>query len=247
MKDFGDYQLQYQDQPYENHLIHYRKKKIAELLTRYNHRVLLEIGCGLDPIFTAIDSFEELYIVEPAELFYTKALEDVSRLEMVGRVRIFNKLFEESVLDLAGVSIDFILLSCLLHEVPDPALFLNIVYEVATQNTVVHINVPNAKSFHRLLAVEMGLISNEYQKSDRNLQFQQKSVFDIESLVKLTESAGFEVIERGSFSFKPFTHLQMENMIKAELITPQMLEGFYKMEKYLPGLGSEIFVNLRRR
>ena len=38
----------------------------------------------------------------------------------------------------------------------------------------------------------------------------------------------------------------MQDMINAGLITEQIINGFYKMERYLPNLGSEIFVNIKK-
>ncbi len=92
----------------------------------------------------------------------------------------------------------------------------------------------------------MGLIKSEFQKSDSNIQFQQHTNFNIDLLKQTVENNGFTVIESGSYSFKPFTHQQMQDMINAGLITEQMLNGFYKMERYLPNLGSEIFVNIKK-
>jgi hypothetical protein len=93
----------------------------------------------------------------------------------------------------------------------------------------------------------MGLIKTEFQKSDSNIQFQQHTVFNLDLLKETVEKNGFKVIESGSYSFKPFTHQQMQNMINVNLITEQMLDGFYKMERYLPELGSEIFVNIKKK
>lgn len=44
------------------------------------------------------------------------------------------------------------ILSSLLHKVEDSQRFLRAVFKCCTENTVVHINVPNADSIHRLLA-----------------------------------------------------------------------------------------------
>jgi hypothetical protein len=93
----------------------------------------------------------------------------------------------------------------------------------------------------------MGLIKTEFQKSDSNIQFQQHTIFNLNILKETVEKNGFTVIEGGSYSFKPFPHQQMQNMININLITEKMLDGFYKMERYLPELGSEIFVNIKKK
>lgn len=57
---------------------------------------------------------------------------------------------------------DFIIISGLLHEVPDPKKLLQSIYKICKQDTLVHINVPNVYSFHRLLAYEMGCIKKHF-------------------------------------------------------------------------------------
>ena len=243
-RDLLDYQLQYANQPYEKYQVAFRKRKLIELLGKYNHKHLLEVGCGLESIFLNFSSYEKLTVVEPAEMFYVKAQEDVKKAKNKN-VNIVKALLEDA--DFKNEKFDFILVSSLLHEIPNQQTFLKTLHKISNSDTVIHINVPNAKSFHRLLAVEMGLIKNEYEMSASNIQFQQQRVFDLDALKNIVEADNFKVVESGSYSFKPFTHSQMQNMINNKTITEQMLDGFYKMEKYLPGLGSEIFVNIKKK
>jgi 2-polyprenyl-3-methyl-5-hydroxy-6-metoxy-1,4-benzoquinol methylase len=245
-RDLKDYQKQYAEQPYEKYQVAFRKRKIAELLSQHNHDTLLEVGCGLESIFLDLTSFEELTVLEPAQMFYDKALEDWTKNSHL-KVEILNLLLEDSIKALKSKKFDFILVSSLLHEIPDQTKFLQSLSEIASKDTLIHFNVPNAASFHRLLAFEMGLIKSEYEMSASNLQFQQHTVFDLKRLTSLMKSNGFEVIESGSYSFKPFTHSQMQKMIDVNLITEEMLNGFYKMERHLPNLGSEIYVNIKKK
>ena len=245
-RDLLDYQEQYANQPYEKYQVAFRKRKLIELLQKYNHKNLLEVGCGLESIFLDFSNYETLTVIEPAEMFYEKALADKEN-DKNKNITVIKALLEDSLPQLKGQKFDFILVSSLLHEIPDQPKFFKTLFDIASENTVIHFNVPNASSFHRLLAVEMGLIKTEFQKSDSNIQFQQHTVFNLNLLKETVEKNGFTVIESGSYSFKPFTHQQMQNMININLITEQMLDGFYKMERYLPELGSEIFVNIKKK
>jgi ubiquinone/menaquinone biosynthesis C-methylase UbiE len=245
-RDLLDYQEQYANQPYEKYQVAFRKRKLIELLQKYDHKELLEVGCGLESIFLDFNSYKNITVIEPAEMFYDKAIADKERA-LNKNITVIKALLEDTLPQLKGKKFDFILVSSLLHEIPDQPKFFKTLYEIASEGTVIHLNVPNAKSFHRLLAVEMGLIKSEFQKSDSNIQFQQHTVFDIDLLKETAENNGFEVIESGSYSFKPFTHQQMQNMINNNSITEQMLDGFYKMERYLPNVGSEIFVNIKKK
>lgn len=40
-----------------------------ELLEKYRHRYILEIGCGMEPLYKYFNDFDELVIVEPALIF----------------------------------------------------------------------------------------------------------------------------------------------------------------------------------
>lgn len=244
-RDLLDYQKQYSKQPYEKYQVAFRKRKIKEVLAKYNHKKLLEVGCGLESIFLEVDTYEQLTIIEPAKMFYEKALYDSNQAKNKN-IKVNRTFLEDNGIELKRENFNFILVSSLLHEIPDQDLFLRTLYNISKDDTVIHINVPNAHSFHRLLAVEMGLIKSEFEKSDSNIKFQQQQVFNIENLKNLVRTNNFEVIDSGSYSFKPFTHSQMQNMIDISSITEEMLDGFYKMEKYLPEIGSEIYVNIKR-
>lgn len=142
---------------------------------------------------------------------------------------------------------DLIIVSGLLHEVEDEDIFLQSLRMFCTPETLVHVNVPNAFSFHRLLVLEMGLIDSVHQLSETNKRLQQPRVFDLEMLKSAVERNGFRVEDSGAYLFKPFPHAMMENLISAGFLTDGMLEGFYLMDKYFTGVGSEIFVNCRLR
>jgi hypothetical protein len=245
MRNLADYELQYRDQPYERFQVRFRKRKVIELMSKINHRNILEIGCGLEPFFLDYSNFENLTILEPADMFYMKAIDQLNtNQELKGKVEIKQLMLEEYQPASIEKPFDLILLSSLLHEIPESLGFLKHIHSLCSPNTILHINVPNGESFHRLLAVEMGIISSPFTPSSSNIQFQQHSIFSLRSLKELCDLAGFKVLEEGSYAFKPFTHNQMEKLIQEGLLTNEMLEGFYKMEKYLPGLGSEIYLQL---
>ena len=247
MRDLERYEKDYAEQPYERFQVAFRKRKIRETLDWHSHARILEIGCGLEPLFLECTDFDTLTIVEPAELFVRRTRERLASHFARDKVELLEGTLESQQARLGGRTFDIILLSSLLHEVPAPAEFLRRVGALATAGTVVHVNVPNARSFHRLRAFESGLIASPQQLSASNVQFQQSSVFDLPALIAMAESGDFTVLESGSYSFKPFTHRQMEDMIKAGILSEQVIDGLYAMEKYAPGCGSEIFVNLKKK
>lgn len=139
-----------------------------------------------------------------------------------------------------------IICSSLLHEVENPLEFLNKIFMICDSNTIIHINVPNASSMHRILAVESGLISNVTEKSERNIVLQQNNVFDIESLSDLICRAGGAIIDKGGYFVKPFSHKQMLDLLEKDIIDENVLDGFYNISKYMPDLCSEIYVTCKK-
>jgi hypothetical protein len=247
MRDLEHYQDNYEGIPFEKYQVKYRKQKVKDTLARYKHSSIVEVGCGLSSVMNDMEDFEKLQVIEPGKLFHEKAVKDSLSHSQKEKIFVVREYFELWKPESGLVPPDFIIISCLLHEVENAIALLEKAREISSKDTVIHINVPNARSFHRLLAVEMGLIKNIHEKSENQLKFQQYRIFDIEELSQLVKTANFEIIECGTFSFKPFTHKQMQNMIDAGLISEEMLDGFYKMEKYLPEVGSEIFMNIKKK
>lgn len=121
---------------------------------------------GMWPLFPYIEQYENYYICEPSETFAANAGKIAADMEL-SDVTIYNgcleevyKIWEEKL------RFDFIICSSLLHEVADADLLLDVINKISDENTVIHINVPNDVSMHRLLAKEMGIINNVYDKSE---------------------------------------------------------------------------------
>lgn len=242
MRNLDIYQENYASLPFEESQARYRKRKIVESLERHQPRSILEIGCGLDPIFNYYATFDHCTIIEPGDDFVRLAREQTRSNDAVA---IVHGTLEENVETLIEARYDFIILSSLLHEVSDSKLLLDATARLCGLTTIVHINVPNARSFHRLLALEMGLISDLFETSSTQRQMQQSHTFDVTSLARLVSQSGFQVVEQGTFFIKPFTHAQMASLQAAGLLTDAMLNGLYRLSRYFPDNGSEIFMNVR--
>jgi len=242
MRNIEDYTNKYisEDISFETYQVQYRRKKVLEQIALYKHDDILEIGCGREPLFEYLKEYKSMTIVEPSNEFFHIAVE---KAKILPNIILVNDFFEQVKLD--NNKVDLILVSSLLHEVPDANYFLNCIKNKCSENTVVHINVPNANSFHRLLAYKSGLIENPNEFSDTQIKFQVNRVFDLATLKGVVEEMGFEVINSGSYFVKPFTHIQMKLLMDNNIINESILNGFYNMIEYLPELGSEIFVDIR--
>ncbi len=242
MRNLEDYQADYAVLPFEATQVQYRRRKVDEVVASYHAKRLLEVGCGTDAYFKHCASFERFTVIEPGELFYAQAKRDASHYD---NVEVVLGTVQDKAEALKQQAYDLILLTSLLHEIPDSLGLLQAITHLCDSDTVVHINVPNAKSFHRLLAVEMGLIESPYLKSATQQTMQQSHTFDLASLTALVHEAGFKVLESGSFFIKPFTHAQMADLQGNGLLTPQILDGLYNMSQHLPENGSELYMNIQ--
>lgn len=112
--------------------------------------------------------------------------------------------------------------------------------------TVVHVNVPNAMSLHRLLAKEMQVIQDVHQMSKSNIKLQQHNVFDMDSLKQLVECENYQIMDAGSYFLKPFTHHQMQQCMDLNILNDDILDALDSIcGSYMKELGSEIYVNMR--
>jgi len=244
MIDIHDYEKKYAGQyaegTFETVLVRVRRKYVLEALQRYPHAAILEVGCGLEPLFRFVDG-AAFTVVEPSPEFAQNA-----RVLAEGRaVRVIEGFLETAAQSLAGESFDFIVVSSLLHEVSDPAALLAAVRSLCDAGTTVHFNVPNVRSFHRLLALESGLIGDLFEQSETERRFQRHTRFDRERLAALLRENGFEIVDSATYFVKPFTHAQMDALVQSGTCGPEVIEGLDRMTKYLPDMGCEIYANVR--
>lgn len=237
------YSRSYHELPFEDTQLAFRRRLVLEQIAAHQPASLLEVGCGMLPLFLDLDAGLDVTIVEPSVEFARHA-----RQFAQGRsVRVIERFLEDIAMPLREGGYDFIVVSSLLHEVERPGRLLGMLRQHCHDRTVLHVNVPNALSLHRLLAVEMGLIDDPFTLSSTQRRMQQSSTFDLGSLVELLDSEGFEVIGKASYFIKPFTHAQMQALCDSGFMTAAMLQGFYRLVRYLPDFGSEIYVNVRLR
>ncbi len=226
----------------ELYQVKYRQKNVNKQIKKYKPQSVLEIGCGMNSQANVMSEVVEEYtIVEPGHKFIEQAKKDLEDKNIM----FVEGMVEEKIKDLRSRKYDFVILGSLLHEIENPKEFLEAIKELCDKDTVIHVNVPNAKSIHRLLAMESGIISEVYCMTQRNVEMQQNSVFDMNSLKKLIENTGAKILEEGSYFIKPFTHGQMMRCLNEGILDDRVMDGFENMIKWMPEYGSEIFVNFK--
>ena len=248
MTDSGSYAERYAAQyaagSFETRLVAIRRRQVVHWLARYRARRILEVGCGLEPLFDHYRDFDAWRIVEPVSDFTARARQ---RAGADQRITVWDGYLEERTELLADDDLDFIIVSCLLHEVSEPRALLDAVRSLCMNATIVHVTVPNMLSFHRLLALEMGLIADVFETSEMDRTFGHHGRFDQERLTELLRAAGFSITESGTYFVKPFTHTQMDAILRTGAFPPSLIAGLEQMTKYMPAHGCELYANVRKR
>ena len=238
------YELDYANLKFENILHDYRYRKILEVIHRHPHQHILEIGSGPTPLFTKISDFEKMTVIEPGDIYFKQAQ---GLRESDNRITFIHDLFENVVDQLAKESFDFIIVGGFLHEIDNANEVLQKIKNICGTHTVVHSYVPNARSFHRLLALESGIIETIYQMSENDILFNRQNIFDQKSFDQLFTNNGFVSIETGSYFIKPFNHQQMHELVSNNIVSARVMDGLDKMIRYLPEMGAELFFTGSRK
>lgn len=234
------------DYGFESVMVHYRQKLLLERLDKLRPNIVVEIGCGSELLYAAWlqrgGSATCWIIVEPAEQFA-----EIAHKSNLPNLHVIQGFFEQAVPEVVKIlpkQPDLVICSGLLHEVPSATDLLQAIQSVMGLHTILHANVPNSDSFHRLLGKAIGLISNTKTMSERNVNLLQHRVYDMQSFKTDLRASGLVVIDEGGHLVKPFTHGQMEKIMPT--IDESILDGLFEMGKEMPQLASEIFVEACR-
>ena len=237
MRDLDVYVDSYNQLDFEKIQEKYRRRDVLSRIAKYNASKILEIGCGRRSILNDLNPDIEVTVIEPAIEFFNQALSDSK-----GRSnsKVLNLFFEDFP---KSSKYDFVIVSSLLHEIIDKERFIEKILNLLDINTYIYFNVPNAMSFHRLLAVESKIIYNYDDISATQISMQQSSrPFTQKSLQLLLKKNGLDVIENYTIFLKPFTHKQMKLILDNGIISDNILDGLFNLTKYFPEYGSEISI-----
>ena len=193
----------------------------------------LELGTG-DGVMTAMlaDHFDHLTVVEGSRRLLD-VIPDRPNLTKV------HSLFEEYHPE---QRFDAVIMEHVLEHVEDPVGILKLATPWLSDDGVIVVGVPNAHSFHRLVAVKMGLLGSVYELNARDHEVGHRRVYDWTTLRADVEAAGLEVAHIDGVFFKPLSNGQID-----QNWTEDMIEGFYQLGMDFPQNAAEITAICRRR
>lgn len=173
-----------------------------------------------------VGHFEQLTIVEGSATLLAQ-IPDASNLTKV------HSLFEDYK---PQQKFDTIIADHVLEHVDEPIQLLRLMQNWIAPGGVFLLGVPNANSIHRLAAVKMGLLKDQYELNERDQMLGHRRVYDPALLEQHITEAGMDIVMSGGVFFKPLTYSQIQ-----ATWTPAMVAGFYELGKDFPDYAAEIF------
>lgn len=233
-----DYEKGYTDiyeNTFEFWIASVRHARIAASMSMRKAKSILEVGSGPDPVFAYYGRKWERYVaIDPIGQYIKAAKQKASKLRLP--VELIQSKLEDGALE---GPFDYIILSSLLHEVPNPEEILLIAKKLCRDDGRIHVNVPNVNSLHMLLGVKMGILEDVFDGTETVGGIARPTSFDMAKLVAMVTDCGFAVVESGTYLLKPFSNSQMSLVVNADIVA-----GLSRMA-LLPqfkDFGCEIFV-----
>ena len=161
-----------------------------------SHLNVCEMGYGEGITAKILNAyFQNYHVIEGAPSLVEKAK------NVIPGISIEQTLFEDY---LPSDKFDTILALHVLEHVDNPIDVLNMMKKWIKPDGEIIILVPNKNSIHRLLAMEMGLINNLDELSQRDHLVGHQRVYDFDWLKSDVNKAGFKVVREAGFFLSRF-------------------------------------------
>jgi trans-aconitate methyltransferase len=182
---------------------------------------VLELGFGDDQWTGRILArFGHTHIVDASQTLLARAKEKYGE-----RITTYHALFEEFA---PPKSFNSIVASYVLEHVEDPAQILARATQWLAPQGHVLIVVPHADSFHRRLAVCMGLQAKTSDLGATDRQMGHRRVYTIAHMEDDIKAAGLRVVSKRGHLLKPLPQGMLTDF------SAKMLEGFQKLGDEMP-------------
>jgi SAM-dependent methyltransferase len=223
-----------------------RQRRNLEFLATARPRHILEVGCGamiLAAMARGMDlGFASWTIVEPEPDFTAAARSSLGDDARFAVVEGYLEASEAALRQRAPGGFDAVLIAGLLHETSAPKALLAAAMALTAPGGQVLASVPNAGSFHRLLAVQAGLIPRPDTLSPRDRALGHPVVFEAETLLALLSEAGLTGLALDGYLFKPLTNAQMEAVLASTDpgLQTALIDGLISLGRQFPAQAAEI-------
>jgi 2-polyprenyl-3-methyl-5-hydroxy-6-metoxy-1,4-benzoquinol methylase len=106
--------------------------------------------------------------------------------------------------------------------------------------------VPNANAPSRQIAVLMGLIPHNTAITPAEAEHGHRRTYALDTLERDATAAGLQVVHQGGIFFKALANFQWDRLMKTDIISPEYLEGCYRLGQRYPDLCASIFLLCER-
>ena len=199
---------------FENHLYLGKYADLmCEKIQKQSFQTVLSLGIGHEVVSGKILSMlnenliSEYEIIEGSEDIMNKFLQERAHLKEDSRFNIHHSYFENFQ---SSKKFDAIEMGFVLEHVDDPGQIVKHFKQFLSPNGIIFISIPNAKSLHRLIGHEAGLLKNMYELSQYDLELGHQRYFDFDSIQELVLSSGLQIKRSAGLMLKPITGKQME-------------------------------------
>ena len=183
--------------------------------------------------------FKDVTCVEASDAAIAEA-----KIKFGEKVQFFNTLFENATLP---KRYDNIVLTHVLEHLDNPVSLLKRVNdEWLSEHGRFFLVCPNANAPSRQIAVKMGLISHNSAITPAEAEHGHRCTYTLDTLERDAVAAGLKVVHRSGIFFKALANFQWDRLLQTDIITPEYLEGCYKLGQHYPDLCSSIFLMCER-
>lgn len=246
-RNLTEYLINFSNLPFERVQERFRLRKLLEILNRIpseKFESVLEIGPGLNSCVQYLQDFGRAMVLEPIEAIRIELAVSYSNFSAVN---LSAATLEEYAHGSIALEHSLVVLSSVLHEIPEVDLAMQNLNSVIVRNGYVVVVVPNNRSLHRLLGVELGYLAEASELTATEVSMQQFRNFSCETLSHLFEKHNFEIVFIETSFIKPLTHQQMQEHLASGAMNDSTLEWLYTISNTLPNLGSEIFMIAKKQ
>ncbi len=195
----------------------------------------LELGCYKGDMTELIaERYEDVTVVEAAS-----ELIEATRTRLGSRATFVHSTFESAPLE--GV-FDAVFLIHTLEHLDDAQLVLRRIGTWLSDAGRLFVVVPNANAPSRQIAVQMGIVAYNSAITDGERTHGHRKTYSLDTLAHEVVAAGLDIVHQGGVFFKPLANYQFDGLRGGDVITPEYLEGCYRLGMRYPDLCASVYV-----
>jgi 2-polyprenyl-3-methyl-5-hydroxy-6-metoxy-1,4-benzoquinol methylase len=211
-------------------------QKIAKCIAKSNYKNVLSLGIGHEVVSSTLVSKlgtgSKYTVLEGSAAIIQ---EFKNSFQVSASMNIVHTYFEnfEAVEKFDAIEMGFVL-----EHVDEPRKILEKYKRFLSSNGTIFIAVPNAKSLHRRIGYEAGLLEDFYRLSEMDLQFGHQRYFDFESISKLVTESGLKIKKSEGLFLKPLTERQLKSLDLSDSVWTSL----FKIGDTLPEICNSIYI-----